>query len=347
MITLILAVTLSVVVSALCSLLESVLYSTRAITLEAAASQGQAWAKQMQRFKSQVDRPLSAILILNTLANTAGASLAGWAAGEVWGPSSLWIFSLAFTMTILICSEIVPKTVGAIYWRRMWPLSVPPLMGMVVLTSPLIALTRGITRLITRGGSSSPRISEDEVLAAVKLSEKGGQISRLERDLIHNIIQLEEVRALDIMTPRTVMFSVDGNLSVEEVRRPAGQWPHTRVPVYLGGPEEIIGYVLKSDLLASESITQETRIKDLVQPVHFVPGSANALSLLSSFLRQRHHVALVVDEFGGIMGLITLEDVVETLVGSEIVDEKDQVVDMQELARGRARHMLENDPDKE
>ena len=185
------------------------------------------------------------------------------------------------------------------------------------------------------------------MLAAVSLTEKGGQISRLERDLIHNIIRLEEVRALDIMTPRTVMFSVDGSLAVEEVRRPAGGWPHTRVPVYMGGPEEIIGYVLKSDLLAADPEGPGLLIKDLVQPVHFVPGSANALGLLSSFLRQRRHLALVVDEFGGIMGLVTLEDVVETIVGSEIVDEKDQVVDMQELARGRARvrHILDEEPD--
>ena len=143
MTTLILAVSLSVLVSALCSLLESVLYSTRAITLEAAADQGNAWARQMKRFKSQVDRPLSAILILNTLANTAGASLAGWAAGQVWGPQSLWIFSLVFTLAILIFSEILPKTIGAVYWRKLWPLSVPPLTGMVASPPPSSSSLRG------------------------------------------------------------------------------------------------------------------------------------------------------------------------------------------------------------
>ncbi len=337
MTTLILAVSISVVVSALCSLLESVLYSTRAITLEASTVREVA---AMKRFKSEVDRPLSAILILNTLANTAGAALAGWAAGQVWGSGSLWVFSAAFTMTILICSEIIPKTVGAVHWRRLWRPAVYPLGFMITLVTPLIWMTQAITRLITGGRRRSPAISEEEILAAARLGHHGGEISKLEHDLIRNIIFLEDVRAGDIMTPRTVLFSVDGSRRVQDVQERARSWPHSRVPVWQGSSEEVMGYVVKDEVLAARGQILGTELRALAKPLRFVPASANALDLLNSFLLRREQLYLVVDEYGGIMGVVTLEDVIESLVGSEIVDEKDPVADLQELARRRARRVL-------
>lgn len=337
MITLVLAVGISILVSALCSLLESVLYSTRLVTLEAAGGQMSVPTQRMLGFRTEIERPLSAILILNTVANTAGAALAGWAAGQVWGGQSLWVFSLSFTAAILVFSEILPKTVGALYWRSMWRLTVWPLTVMVTGLSPLITLVRGLTRLITRRASHHPSVSEDEILAAARLGARGGEISKLERDLITNIIRLEDIRASDIMTPRTVMLAVEGARPVSQVRPEARQWPHTRVPVFQETLDGVVGYVLRSDVLDFSDPDQDPAVSQLSQPVSFVPGSANALNLLKSFLRRREHLYMVVDEYGGTMGVVTLEDVLESLVGSEIVDEKDLVDDMQEMARSMAR----------
>lgn len=344
MTTLVLAVAISLGVSTLCSLLESVLYSTRIISLEAEANQGVVRAQQMKRLKKEVDKPLAAILILNTLAHTVGAALAGWAAGELWGAKSLWVFSLAFTLAILVISEIIPKTVGAVYWRLLWKGSVPTLRFMVASVRPVIWFTQLITRLITRGQAKSPSISEDEILAAAKLGAKDGEISKMEHELIHNIIGLEDVRAGDIMTPRTVLFTARADLPLSFAQREAKDWPHTRVPLVDDGPEDVVGYVIKDEVVAAELGDPTETLQKLNKRVRFVPPSANALGLLESFLKRREHMYLVVDEYGGIMGLVSLEDVLESLVGSEIVDEHETVADLAELARRRAQAKL-NLPD--
>ena len=340
MLTLVLAVGLSIVISAGCSLLESVLYSTRIITLEAAAASDQIRARRMQNLKLKVENPLSAILILNTLANTAGAALAGWAAGQVWGPGSLWVFSLSFTLAILLFSEIIPKTVGAVHWKRLWRGSVSPLMAMCLVLKPIIVLTQAVTRLITKNREEHSPVSEAEILAAARLGATGGEISPMERDLIQNIIHLEDVRAADILTPRTVMLMVDGSSRLGEIRAQAVSWPYSRVPVFEETMDQVEGYILKSDVLAAPQSRDAEPVRELSKPVIFVPASANALSLLGSFLRRKKHLYMVVDEYGGIMGLVTLEDVLESLVGSEIVDESDTVADLQEMARQRGARVL-------
>lgn len=340
MLTLILIVAASVGFSACCSLLESVLYSTRLITIAAEAEQGSATAKAMQELKANIDQPLSAILILNTLANTAGAALAGWAAGEVLGSQYLWAFSLVFTVMILVVSEIIPKTAGAIYWRGLWRKAVWPIRLMVLLFKPLIVMTRLLTRMITKGQAASPQISEGEILAAASLGQRGGEISQMEAELIHNIIGLEDVSASDIMTPRTVMKLANGALNVSQILPEARKWSYSRLPVYVGDPENIVGYVLRDHILATDLGRHDPKVSELARPLHFVPASANALRLLKHFLSRRAHMCVVVDEYGGVDGLVTMEDVLESLVGAEIVDETDQVVDMRELARRRAKDML-------
>lgn len=342
MLMLVTSVTLCIGFSFLCSFLESVLYSTRAITLEAAASQGSREAMTMRTLKSKVEKPLAAILIVNTLANTGGAALAGWAAGDVLGGGSLITFSALFTLGVLLLGEILPKTLGAVHWRTLWRWSITPLTLMMTAMAPLIWLTQAFTGLLVRGQSSAPRISEDEILAAARLGARGGQISKLEHDLIKNIILLEEVKAHDIMTPRTVMLAMDGEIPLSLARREARNWAFSRVPIFRGSPDEVVGYVLKSEVLSKET-REDAKLSAMAKPVRFVPPSANALNLLNAFLRRREHLCLVVDEYGGIMGLVTLEDVLESLVGSEIVDEKDQVADMQDLARRKGQEVLQNE----
>ena len=334
------SVAISQGVSFVCSLLEGVLFSTRAITLEAAVEKGSVQARQMRDFKSRMERPLSSILILNTLAHTGGASVAGWAAGDLWGPDALVIFSALFTFSTLVFTEILPKTLGTTYWRSLWPWSVKPLQAMIATLTPLIWLVHLMTRALSGGQRATTRVSEDEILAAARMGARGGEISKLEHDLIRNIIALEDVRAGDIMTPRTVMFMVDGSRRLSQVAEEARAWSVSRVPVYVGNPDEVVGYVLTSEVLGHDWRQKDERLLNLAKRVRFVPPSANALDLLNSFLRRREHLCLVVDEYGGIMGLVTLEDVLETLVGSEIVDEKDQVEDLQALARRRGQEFL-------
>jgi CBS domain containing-hemolysin-like protein len=342
MATLITAVSLCIGFSFLCSLLESVLYSTRAITLEAAANRGSREAMAMRGLKAKVEKPLAAILILNTVANTGGAAITGWAAGELWEGGALLLFSALFTLGVLLVGEIVPKTLGAVHWRSLWRWSLGPIRVIMVSLAPVTWMTQVITRLVVRGHSGPPRVSEDEILAAARLGARGGEISKLEHDLIKNIILLEEVKASDIMTPRTVMFAADGGLPLAQAQEQARSWPYSRVPVYKKDVEDVVGYVLKAQVLALGSPTPPGKLSCLAKEVIFVPPSANALNLLNSFLRRREHMCLVVDEYGGIMGLVTLEDVLESLVGSEIVDEKDQVDDLQALARRRGRAVLDS-----
>lgn len=337
---LLLAVLISLGISAFCSLLESVLYSTRMITLEAAAGRGSRQAPVMRSLKAKVERPLSALVILDTLADIGGASLAGWAAAELWGPASLLGVSAVFTLATLFLGDILPKTVGTVHWRRLWPWSAGMLDFMVRAMRPLIWLTQAFTNLVTRSRPSGPHVSDEEILAAARLGARAGQISQMEHDLIRNIIGLEEVKAEGIMTPRTVIVAADGALTLAQAREQAEAWGFTRVPVFRGGPEEIMGYVLKSEVLAAPPAKDGQPLASLAKRLRFVPASANALDLLDSFLRRREHMVMVVDEYGGIMGLLTLEDVLESLVGSEIVDEKDQVDDLQDLARRRGRVVL-------
>ena len=341
MATLILAVSFSICISALCSLLESILYSTPHITLESASARGEDQASGMIRLKSNVEVPLTAILILNTVANTAGASLAGWAAGQVWGVKYLWVFSLVFTLAILLFSEIIPKTVGAVHWPLLWRHSVKPLDVMVAATKPFIKLLRLVTNLIIRSGPEMVIVSEDDILAAARLGAREGEITIMEHNLIHNIIKLEDLKAEDIMTPRTVIFSANGDTPVFKLKKEARTWQYSRIPVWVGGREDFQGYVLRRDVANADSGKENLVLKEILHaPVRFVPNTANALNLLSSFLRRKEHMYMVVDEYGGIMGLVTLEDVLESLVGSEIVDETDTVADLQVLARRRGATVL-------
>ncbi len=346
MVTLFLAGVLSVAISFICSLLESVLYSTRVITLEAAAQRGSQAAQGMRALKAKVEEPLAALVIVDTMADIGGAAILGWAAGELWGPASLVIVSTVFTLFTLLVGDILPKTLGALHWRRLWPLSLPILRAMIVGLKPFIWLTQAATGIFTRNQQRAPRVSEDEILAAASLGARGGHISKLEHDLIANIIGLEEVKASDIMTPRTVMLSVDGARPLSEVKAEARSWTFSRAPVYVGGPEDVVGYLLKNELLTANP-PGDPPVARLAKKVRFIPANANALNLLNAFLRRRDHLNLVVDEYGGLMGLITLEDVLETMVGAEIVDEADQVADMQALARSRGQAVLHQEKEEE
>ena len=337
---LMLVVFLTLGISALCSLFEATLYSTRMGALEASKTEG-THSRQAQQFinmKRQIDIPIAAILILNTIANTAGATLAGMYASEVLGASKVIVFSLAFTLGILFLSEILPKTLGAIYWRRIWPLIVWPLTIMRYTLYPAITITQALTRLLMRG-QTVPLVTEDEIVAMAHLGAQAGEITHEESHMVHNIIELENKQVSEIMTPRTVIFSLGASLTVEQALPEVNAKGFTRIPVYEEDYEHLTGYVMLQDLSAARTSNQhDLNLREIAKPLSFVPETVNCLTLLTTFLKLRRHIAIVSDEYGGVAGLVTLEDLLETLLGEEIVDETDQVVDLQQSARLHQQH---------
>jgi CBS domain containing-hemolysin-like protein len=328
-------VLLTLVISFHASLFEAVLYSTRLGTLEASRATGKNinLAGQFIEMKKKIAVPIASILILNTVANTAGATLAGFYASEALGASRLPLFSLIFTLLILFFGEIMPKTLGAVYWRGLWPLIVLPINVIKYAIYPAVFVTQKFANLFIRGKKMSS-ITEDEILAAVRMGASEGEITHGESELVHNIINLENKSVREIMTPRTVIFSLDGNMTVKKAVEAADGRGFSRIPIYEGDRENVVGYVMIHDLYLIKTLAKpDLPIKSIARPVSFVPASRNSLAVLTSFLKHRRHIAMVVDEYGGIAGLVSLEDLIETVLGNEIVDETDRVVDLQERAR--------------
>lgn len=338
MVILISVVVLTILISSQCSLYEAVLYSTRMGSLEAEKTGGPRRAKAMKmiQMKREISIPLSAILILNTVANTAGATLAGMYAAKALGDGLVPAFSIAFTLAILLFAEIVPKTLGAIHWRRLWPAVVWPLTLMKWLLYPFIIVTQQFAGFLTRPGDAAPAVTEEDILGTIRLGAKGGEISQWESLMLHNIIHLETKQVREIMTPRTVMFTLDEEMTVEEASSLAAEKGFTRIPVYRGDRENIVGYVMIHDLNSAKTLSRpQTRLAALTKPILFVRETENCRVLMTHFLKKRRHIAVIGDEYGGVAGLVTLEDLIETVLGTEIVDENDSVVDLQKMARNR------------
>ncbi len=346
---LIMVVTITLIVSSMCSLYEAVLYSTRMGTLEAEKTGGkrQGKALKMIEMKRRISVPLSAILILNTVSHTAGATLAGMYASRSLGEEMVPLFSVIFTLAILFISEILPKTVGAVHWRFFWPMIVLPLTIMKYALYPFIFLTQKFSELLT-SEETIPPITEEDILGTIRLGVRDGEISPLESLMLHNIIRLESKSVEDIMTPRTVMFTLDENMTVEEAYNVASEKGFTRIPVYRGDRENIVGYLMVHELSSAQSLSKpQTKISALIKPIPFVRESENCLALLTDFLKKRRHIAVIGDEYGGVAGVVTLEDLIETVLGTEIVDETDSVVDLQKMARKRMQQRFYQEKEKE
>ncbi|MFC1834599.1 hemolysin family protein [Thermodesulfobacteriota bacterium] len=336
---LIITVFFTIFISAHCSLFEATLYSARTATVEAAkdSDEKRRLATRFINLKKNIAIPIASILILNTISNTGGATLAGMYASEELGPSFVPVFSALFTLAILFLAEIMPKTLGAVHWRRFWPFIVWPLTVMNYALYPFILVSQKFSDLLTRGGKQDG-VTEDEILALVRMGAREGEITYTESRLVHNIIALENMPIREIMTPRTVVFSLSADMAVEDAVRTIYGTGFTRIPVYEGDRENIRGYITAYDLFSAQ-IHGDPRasIGSISKPVSFVPQTQNAFALLRTSLKSRSHINIVVDEYGGIAGLVTLEDLVETILGDEIVDETDTVVDLQEKARAEAK----------
>jgi CBS domain containing-hemolysin-like protein len=335
MTVLIIVVLVTVFISANCSLYEAVLYSTRRGTLESLKTQlkrGKLAGRFIQ-MKNNISEPIAGILILNTLANTAGASIAGMYAAQILGTAYLPIFSIIFTLLILFLAEIMPKTIGAVHWRGTWPFVVYPIEFIRRILTPFIFLTEKFTRLLTKDAKTST-VTEEELLALIHLGAHEGEISIEESNMVRNIINLEEKKVTDIMTPRKMIISLDTKMAVADAIPVIQKSGFSRLPVYENDRENIIGYALVKDVYELHlKKSDNTTLKQIAYPINSIPAEDNCLKLLNQFLKNKKHIAIVSDEFGGVDGLVTLEDLLETILGTEIVDETDRIVDLQKEAR--------------
>lgn len=335
------AVGLAISVSALCSIIEAVLYSTPASHIEAMAQSGKRSGHVLKQLKGEIHKPITAILTLNTISHTMGAAIAGASAAVVFGDQNLGWFSAIFTLFILIFSEILPKTVGVAYSRTLALWIALPLQWLVRLLGPVIWLSRIITNLIPSKGEDL-LVSAEEVRAIASLSRKAGEIDLQQERVIANMLELKDKNVQQVMTPGTVSYLLSEHIDVKDAMTKKNEWGrHSRIPVYDIGPDDIVGVVLARDiLLCAADGDDQRKLSALMQPVHFVPESAPLNRVLLDFFEHHQHLFVVVDEYGGVIGVISLEDIIEEIVGREIMDESDETIDMRELARRKRARLM-------
>ncbi len=325
---------LAIGVSFLCSILEAVLLSVNPSYIAVLERKGRKSASTLRNLKDNIDRPLSAILSLNTIAHTIGAAGVGAQAQVVFGEAYVTITSIVLTLLILVLSEIIPKTLGATYWRILAPLAATLLRGMIVILYPFVVLSRGITVLLARKGTENPSISREEIGAMAELGAEEGVVEEEESQIFKNLIRFSSLRVKDIMTPRIVVLDFHEEKTVGEVFEEMEEIRFSRLPVYGENRDDVTGYVLKNDMLIQVARDdKDVQLEELKREVLIVPEMLSLRDLFERLLERQEHIAVAVDEYGGVSGVVSMEDVVETLLGMEIMDEVDAIEDMQKLAR--------------
>ncbi len=329
---LLLFLTLALAISFLCSIFEAVLLSVNAPYITALERKSPGSARRLRRLKTDIDRPLAAILSLNTIAHTAGAAGVGAQAATLFGDAAVGIASAVMTLLILILSEIIPKTLGATYWRSLAPAVAGLLIPLMALMWPLVQLSRGVTRLTGKGRPTA--VSREEVSAMAEVGAREGVIGKGETRILKSLFRFGALAVKHIMTPRTVLFALPQSETVAVFMQRHQESPFSRIPIFRDSPDDITGYVMRDDVLLRAALDQgTTTLRDLRRRIKVVSEDMPLTRLFEDLLADKDQIALVVDRFGGTAGVVTMEDVIETLIGMEIVDEADHVTDMQELAR--------------
>ena len=327
---------LALFVSFVCSLTESVLLSTPQSYL-VTLREKEKWAKSFLKFKSNIDKPLSAILSLNTIAHTIGAAGVGAEATKLFGDASLGIVSAILTILILIITEIIPKTMGARYWKNLARLTLNIINIMLFITYPLVILSTKITKLISKNKKESTT-SREEIAALAEIGTDEGVFSENENKIIQNILNLQKIKVTQIMTPRVVVTSINENLNLKEFKQNKKYLNFSRIPTYSKEHEKITGYVFLQDVLeklSEQNNNNNILIKKFKRNVLTIPSSVTLYNLWDKMLKNKEHISIVVDEYGGLAGIVTMEDIIETLIGLEITDENDTIIDMQKFAKKR------------
>lgn len=331
--------------SFICSILEATLLTITPSAINRAKQDGKKWATRMEIFKTDIDRPLSAVLTLNTIANTMGAAGAGAEWARISENTGQGIFAGLLTLAILIFSEIIPKTLGAQYSKQLAPFAAYILTFLVTILKPLVWASQLLTRLITSRNKNDSPDHRDEILAMARMGEQAGALGESESKFVHNLIQLHSMQTWDIMTPRPVIFALPQSTLLIDFVKLIEDKPFTRIPIYDKNRDDFTGFVIRGEaLIAHLKDADDTgTIADVRRPIAVTPEYTPVDALFKRFISERHQIMLVTDEFGTTVGLVSFEDIIETIFGIEIMDEKDKVPDLQLHARNlwleRAKRM--------
>jgi len=323
----------SILLSALCSMLEATLLSTPLSYVTGLEESGVKGAKRLKKLKQHPDRPISAILCLNTIANTVGASIVGSLVYEVYGDAIVGIFSTIFTFAILIFSEIIPKTIGTSYWRSLAIPASAIINGMIFVMFPLVWILEKLTSLIS-SKSTQISVSREDISAMVSVATEEEVIEKEEKKMIQNLLKLDEITAHEIMTPSAVVEMAESHMTIRDFYD-SEELTHSRIPVYDDENDEyVIGYVLRQEIL--EKMAEDKfgmPLKEVIRPIMNFKEEDTVSDIWEKMLEKKEHISVILDEYGSVRGIVTMEDVIETMLGHEIVDETDEVVDMQEYAK--------------
>ncbi|MEM0993191.1 MAG: hemolysin family protein [Bacteroidota bacterium] len=340
---------LSIIFSFLCSVWEAVLLSITPSYVQRQVQDGTQTGKLLQEYKKDIDRPLSAILTLNTIAHTVGAIGVGAQAGAMFGAEEKFLgisyeslIAGGMTLAILILSEIIPKTIGANMWQSLAPFTVKSLRILLFILYPFVWISQLITKFLKKDKDKSV-LSRADYAAMTKVVSESGELDKSESTIINNLLKLEELKVRDIMTPRTVITMVEAATTLMDYYKSQSKLRFSRIPIYEGKTDNVVGLVLKDDILLRLVEDEDDLTMDSIKrPVLAVQADLELPKLFETLTQQRSHLAIVVDEYGSLVGLVTMEDVFETLLGLEILDESDAVASLQELARERWEERARN-----
>jgi CBS domain containing-hemolysin-like protein len=327
----------ALVVSFLCSLLESVLLSISITHVSVLEKNGSHSGKIMAELKENINRPLAAILTINTVANTVGAAGVGAQTMVLYGNEWVAVASGILTLSILIFSEIIPKTIGAVYNKSLTSFTAYTVRSLMVIAYPFVVLSESMAGLIHSGeNGGESKASREELLAMAEISEDEGSIDEQEGDIIENLMKLDEIAIEEVMTPRSVVFALNQNRTVGEVVEKHSPIAFSRIPVFDEDLDNVIGLVNRYTLVNEQAEDRfDIKMSELMKPIHIVKERESVSDVLDQFVKRRQQIFMVTDDFGTTTGLISLEDAIETLLGVEIVDEHDNVVDMRKLATAK------------
>lgn len=336
---LVLYLSLALFVSFLCSVLEAVLLSSTNSYVETIPKENNETAiATIKELKANIDKPISSILTFNTFAHTMGAAGVGAQTQILFGAEWQTLVAFVVTLLILYVSEIIPKTIGALYWKKLLIPSAYMISFLVTISTPFTWISSLLTNYISKNKKHQSNFSRDEIMAVVAMGEKEGSILSKESDLIENLLKLKNIKAKDIMTPRSVVFALPATTTIEAAIEDDRMYIHSRIPVYGDTLDDVVGIAFNQRIL-EESVEDhdKTTLEDIVHEVHMVSENLPVPNLIDQFVKRKTHLFVVFDSYGQTAGVVTLEDAIETLLGVEIVDEMDEVEDMQLFAKDRSK----------
>jgi CBS domain containing-hemolysin-like protein len=319
-------------ISFLCSLLEAVLLTSSSAYIAIMVRENKRSGKLLEHLKENLDRPISAILTLNTFSHTLGSAAIAYQIQIQYGQNAVTIGSFILTFLILVLSEIIPKSIGAAHWKVLVPFSAYCIQAMIIMLYPLVLMSEYLGRFFAKS-SEDPEVTREEILMTAEIGAEEGTLKNKESNIIKNLLMLDKIYVSDIMTPRSVFFALEDDLTVEEVFNKYKPLRFSRIPVFQGSLDNIIGMTYRYKI--HEALSHDfhsKKIGELVTPISSIPERMTVSQVLDYFIKEKEHISLAVDEYGIVTGIVSLEDAVETLLGVEIVDELDSVEDMRKFA---------------